>query len=50
MFSIFIMTAMLIGFIGSENEACKRDGLTPSECVERTIENSEPVDYSKMNG
>lgn len=45
---VFIGMAFLT-FGATEYDACQKDGLGNKACIERTVANSEPVDYSKMN-
>lgn len=47
---LFLITAALIFFGGSEYEACREDGVTDVKvCAEKVAEESKPLDYSAMN-
>lgn len=49
--ALFLITAGLIFFGGSEYEVCKKDGITNvKDCAEKVVSESKPMDYSKLNG
>lgn len=48
--ALFVMTAILIGFGGSEYENCKDDGIHKVKtCAERLWDGKQELDYSKLN-
>ena len=47
---LFLVLVAIGVFGATENEACKADGITDYKaCVERTWDNREALDYSKLN-